>query len=285
MTTQNLALMMGSNYFTGNSQSQTEPGWSFKDPWGSLGFSQTEASGVKVEGTEDRVAAEKDFGGSLAKYKITRWNLLGRTNGPQTVEFRQAAGSVDPHEIGEVMRFHAAMMRCAERLACTADSHLPDPDDDTPANLDSLFALLGLAKPTRQFWRRRFNKFAEQRFYNLEEPETMANFLKCLACHDTQQFKRIAARTRIELQCGWKQYLPNKGNQGHKPRYTRKEKSDAKKYARGKARGKQIKMFEKALADGAKAWGGGEFSVASSLVPDFKSTWDPADFSHEGVSW
>ncbi|KAI9873598.1 MAG: hypothetical protein M1823_007880, partial [Watsoniomyces obsoletus] len=40
------------------------------------------------------------------KYKITRWNLLDRhpSEGPRTIEFRQAAGSVDAEEIGETIR-------------------------------------------------------------------------------------------------------------------------------------------------------------------------------------
>ena len=150
------------------------------------------------------------------KYKLTRWNLLARhpCQGPRTIEFRQAAGSVDAEEIAETVRFYVALLRCAERAANanSEDSmNCSDCEVDEPrATMDNLFDLVVLPPSVRQYWTSRAQRLTDECFFSLREPSALKHWQKCQACA-TIHSSRIHARVRRGQQSkGWQAFL--KGN-------------------------------------------------------------------------
>ena len=150
------------------------------------------------------------------KFKLTRWNLLARhpCQGPRTIEFRQAAGSVDPHEIGETVRLFVALLRCAERAAdatsedadCCVDPKL----DDAEVTLDGLLDLLRLPQPVRDYWTYRAERLAEEGFFALRDPSSLKHWQKCTACAASHDCRRLARLRQGEQTRGWQAFL--KGN-------------------------------------------------------------------------
>ncbi len=150
------------------------------------------------------------------KYKITRWNLLGRhpCQGPRTIEFRQAAGSIDPNEIAETIWLYVALVRCAERAAnaggesseCCMDAQI----DRAEPTLDDLLKLLQLPQSVRQYWTSRADKLIDEGFFALREPSTLKHWQKCNVCavvHDHRIHTRLQRSQKTK---GWQAFL--KGN-------------------------------------------------------------------------
>ena len=182
------------------------------------------------------------------KYRITRWELLSRhwSEGPQTIEFRQADGSVDPIEIGENIRLYTALMRCAERAANDA-SEGPDRSpswqiDEAEPTLQGLFDLLQLPANIVDYWTDRAQRLHEVSFYALREPEKLSCWQKCQSCSAARERRTAAHVKRGEYIKGWQAFLPAK-TKGKKSTFTRKQKAAAKTRAKVKARKAERKRW------------------------------------------
>ena len=150
------------------------------------------------------------------KFKLTRWNLLARhpCQGPRTIEFRQTAGSVDPYEIGETVRFYVALLRYAERAAAAsgedAECCLNSAIDDAEPTLEGLLDLLQLPDLVRKYWTSRAERLDEERFLAIRDPSSLKHWQKCNVCaasHDRRMQSRLRRGQQIE---GWQAFL--KGN-------------------------------------------------------------------------
>ena len=175
------------------------------------------------------------------KYRLTRWELLSRhsSEGPRTIEFRQAAGTVDPIEIGENIRLYTALMRCAERAANDA-SEGPDRSpgwqiDEAELTLQGLFDLLQLPANIVDYWTNRVGRLREMSSYALRKPENLTCRQKCQSCSAAQERRRAAHVKRSQYVKGWQAFLPG-NTKGKKPTVTRKQKAAAKTRAKVKAR-------------------------------------------------
>lgn len=150
------------------------------------------------------------------KFKLTRWNLLSRhpSQGPRTIEFQQAAGSVDPSEIGKTIRFYVALLRCAEQAAaasseeaaCCVDSKI----DAAVVTLDGLLELLDLLESVREYWRSRAERLAEECFFALRDPSALKHWQKCNVCAASHERRMQCRVRRGEQEKGWQAFL--KGN-------------------------------------------------------------------------
>lgn len=126
-----------------------------------------------------------------SKYKITRWTNLPRhpSEGPRTIEFRQAIGTLDARETTENVRLYVALLREAERRmyvdldakqptgSCTEDS---DIDVDVEAEdmcLPAFLAMLRLPGESRGYWIERAGRDATGR-----DASQLADREKCIAC-------------------------------------------------------------------------------------------------------
>ncbi|ETN38604.1 uncharacterized protein HMPREF1541_06641 [Cyphellophora europaea CBS 101466] len=112
------------------------------------------------------------------KNKILRWELIDRTNGPRTIEFRQPAGSVDPEVIAYTMQFYTAFIRAAERMA-----HSQQSDElETRATHEGLLKLLQLEEGAERFWILRRREMERLRESDGRRDEDLEAWEKCSAC-------------------------------------------------------------------------------------------------------
>jgi hypothetical protein len=90
---------------------------------------------------------------------IVNFALINRKSGPQTIEFRQHAGSIDAVEIAHWVGFCMGLVRLAERYAAGNGSCRVKTWDDE-IDIEDLFEEIGLGEEGKLFYRGRIEKFS-----------------------------------------------------------------------------------------------------------------------------
>lgn len=149
-----------------------------------------------------------------SKYKIVRWSLVGQSDGPQTIEFRQARGTLDPNEIEMTVQFYVALVRRAEKLAAKysngrrAIAYWTRKFEGGAAGSASLQELLhdelALSQPAKAYWSRRWYEAAAD---TVRDPPLL-RFERCVRCWDTHRDKFRPVPTdsyTLDLARGWRE--------------------------------------------------------------------------------
>jgi hypothetical protein len=163
---------------------------------------------------------EAELGGD--KYKIVRWQLLDRWagDGPRTIEFRQAAGTLDPEEIAYTMQFNAALINAAARMAEADTQCLPNETADgvRDPSLQSLLEMLQLHDDANRYWLDRAEQERLRRVKDGREDKDLLSRQKCPQCsidwrdNDGFMAQRQGFR-RAEAECDWSEWTNLMGEQ------------------------------------------------------------------------
>ena len=88
-----------------------------------------------------------------AKYRICRFELLCQAQRPQTIEFRQPAGTLDHREAAFTVQLYIALVRAAERRMLREDNGEVEEGDEETGTLEGLLRVLQLPGEVEDFWR------------------------------------------------------------------------------------------------------------------------------------
>jgi hypothetical protein len=161
------------------------------------------------------------------RYRIVNWSNLCRSKseGPQTLEFRQADGTLDLRDVVHWVHLITATIRTCECL-----SYSPDPQsiwsnwEVTAPTLTELLNLLGVRDVTiRTYWEKRVQKHADR----IDEfvPE-LKDWDVCSVCALQRDGRLLNRKKRAELTRGYR----------HVGHLKRKQKSTAKQRQRDRSR-------------------------------------------------
>ncbi|RMZ78029.1 hypothetical protein DV737_g4105, partial [Chaetothyriales sp. CBS 132003] len=115
-----------------------------------------EAEGDPCHHTGLCVNDRQDYSYSIPyKLKIVNWQCLTRPDRPNTLEFRQAAGTVDPDEIAWTVQLYTALVREAERRATDRLGEFSFYEEVFPTDLAMFLTILHLPAEAITYWTRR----------------------------------------------------------------------------------------------------------------------------------
>ena len=149
-------------------------------------------------GRESKVPEKEANSGLATRYKITNWSLISGYDSfrPQTIEFRQPAGTLDTDEIGYTIQLYTALIRAAEQIAAGVE----ELEDVEEPDLDSLLRLAQLSKTGCEYWRKRASKMAEQRRMAGLDENTLTPAQKCQLCSRSEK-GMYESRLKFEKEC------------------------------------------------------------------------------------
>ena len=181
-----------------------------------------------------------------SKYKTVRWQLLSRADGegPRTLEFRQAAGTLNLEEIAHNVQFNTALLRAAERQT---QSNTEEPEEDIPTLRGLLVDHLRLPGHAVEYWLARAARLAELRKLARREPEDLTRWQICQECADLREERQLQRKDRAAQEIGWTSFLPTGMTEASS---SRKGRRQAKRAARDAA----LRAERKQAGEEAQAW-------------------------------
>ena len=181
-----------------------------------------------------------------SKYKTVRWQLLSRADGegPRTLEFRQAAGTLNLEEIAHNVQFNTALLRAAERQA---RSNTEESEEVIPTLRGLLVEHLRMPELAVKYWFARAARLAELRKLARREPADLKRWQICQECADLREERQLQRKDRAAQEAGWPSFLPTGMTEASSSRRARRK---AKRAARDAA----LRAERKRADEEAKAW-------------------------------
>ena len=181
-----------------------------------------------------------------SKYKIVRWELLRRADseGPRTLEFRQAAGTLEVEEIAHNVQFNTALVRAAERQT---QSTAEESEEDIPTLGGLLVDHLRLPGHAVEYWLARAARLAELRKLARRESEDLTRWQICQECADLREERQLQRKDRAAQEAGWPSFLPTGMTEAASSR-------KARRMAKRAARAATLRAERKRADEEARVW-------------------------------
>ena len=201
---------------------------------------------------------------------------VGEGVGRQTLEFRQADGTLNAEEVVHWVSFCVQVVRTCERMVATEGDQLAvwREKEFREASLDEMLDLLGIEDPLlRKYWSDRARRWPAPALVEDEFAEPVERGKQCGECERVRRHRALVRRQNTVFQKGWR----GNGNKGKK--LTKAEKKALKQRQRNKSRSLWKAKEAERLKEGSPSaesvlWGHGDVEC---LVEQFGKVSDWCD--------